>query len=156
LVIVNAPHVLIPPYALATNLMAGREPVIRSLRTLGIDVHGTLTVERTDEREIAFDYEAPFPHDVFSHVYRSADVPFGVGDTTRLPPVTVRVDAVDARGRASRVTFRFDVPLEDPSLSWVAWDGDGFVPYRPPPIGARDVRAPVDPTGAPRAAKPSP
>jgi hypothetical protein len=81
-------------------------------------------------------------------VYRSAASPFSVGEEAHLEPMTARVEGVDRVGRATRISFRFDAPLEDPSLRWVAWDGNGFAPYRPPPIGTREVHAPVDITGA--------
>ena len=82
-------------------------------------------------------------------MYRSAKNPFRVGEEIYLEPVTARIDGVDDTGRATRISFRFDVRLEDASLRWVAWEGDGFAPYRPPRVGAREVRAPIDITGAP-------
>jgi hypothetical protein len=149
LVVLNAPYVLVPSYAFAMLIASGRGAPARRLRTLGIDVHGTMTVERPSEGEVVLTYEDPFPHELFSRVYRSAARPFSVGEETRLEPMTARVEEIDGAGRAGRISFRFDVPLEDASLRWVAWDGNGFAPYHPPPTGTREVRAPVDITGAP-------
>jgi hypothetical protein len=149
LVVLNAPYVLVPSYALAVLVETGRGVPPRRLRTLGIDVRGTMTVERPSDREIVLSYEEPFPQESFSRVYRSSANPFSVGDETQLAPVTVRIEAVDPAGGATRISFRFETALEDSSLRWVVWDGNGFVPYRPPPVGAREVRAPVDITGAP-------
>lgn len=149
LVVLNAPYILVPSYAVVTLVATGRGAPARRMRTLGIDVRGTMTVERTSDRELVLSYEEPFPHEQFSRVYRSSTSPFSVGEETHLDPVTARVEGVDPAGRATRISFRFDTALEDPSLRWVAWDGNGFAPYRPPPIGASEVRAPVDVTGAP-------
>jgi hypothetical protein len=153
LVVVNAPYVLVPSYACLLRAATGQGAPPRHLRILGIDVRGRLTVERTSDREIVLSYEEPFPQEGFSRVYRSAESPFAVGEEIYLDPMTVHVEAVDSAGGITRVSFRFDVPLEDSSLRWVVWDGrgdgKGFVPYRAPPIGSRDVRAPVDITGAP-------
>jgi hypothetical protein len=48
-------------------------------------------------------------------------------------------------GLFKRVLFRFDVPLEDPSLRWVTWDAakNGWADYHPPPIGGRAVVNPA-------------
>lgn len=149
LVVLNAPYVLVPSYAFVTLVETGLGAPARRVRTLGIDVRGTMTVERTSDRELVLTYEEPFPHESFSRVYRSAASPFSVGEETYLEPMTARVEGIDCAGRATRISFRFDTALEDPSLRWVAWDGNGFAPYRPPPIGTSEVRAPVDITGAP-------
>ena len=106
-----------------------------------------MTVERTSDRELVLSYEEPFPHEQFSRVYRSSTSPFLIGEETRLAPVTARVEGIDPAGRATRISFRFDTALEDPSLRWIAWNGNGFAPYRPPPIGTTEVRALVDITG---------
>jgi hypothetical protein len=150
--VLNAPHVLVPPYAAATNsVRRGRDtsrPAARQLRILAIDVHGALTVARPADRTLTLAFEEPFPHDAFSRVYRSADRPFAVGEAVEMPPVTSKVEAVAPDGRATRVAFHFDVPLDDPSLVWVVWEGRGFVPYRPPAVGASETRAAIDVTGA--------
>ena len=38
-------------------------------------------------------------------------------------------------GLATRVTFRFAVPLEDASLRWRVWHDGAYQPFELPPIG---------------------
>jgi len=47
----------------------------------------------------------------------------------------VRVGEVSADGRPLEADFSFAVPLEDPSLLWMQWEGSALVPYSPPAPG---------------------
>lgn len=38
-------------------------------------------------------------------------------------------------GRPFTVRFRFAVPLEDPSLRWLQWKDNRFIPFTPPAVG---------------------
>jgi hypothetical protein len=49
--------------------------------------------------------------------------------------MTAEVLEVTADRRPSKVRFRFDRALEDPSMHWVVWEGKGFVPTTPPRVG---------------------
>jgi hypothetical protein len=49
--------------------------------------------------------------------------------------MSARVASLTPDGQPRDVVFRFAVPLEDPSLFWLRWSGEGFVPFTPPAIG---------------------
>lgn len=58
-----------------------------------------------------------------------------LGDTVELTAVTVEVIALTDDGRPAEVAFSFSVPLEDPSLRWLAVTTDGYIPFTVPAVG---------------------
>ena len=75
---------------------------------------------------------------------RGLSRPFRPGDEVRLSDLQVLVTAVNAEGRALEAVFRFDRPLEDPSLLWLSWRGAGLEPYSPPAVGAAHSLGEID------------
>ncbi len=74
---------------------------------------------------------------------RSPDHPMELGDKVELTAATIEVVSLTDDGRPAEVTFSFSVPLEDPSLRWLAVTTDGYVPFAVPAIGQTvAVRAP--------------
>ncbi|RKH24042.1 hypothetical protein D7Y13_26595 [Corallococcus praedator] len=71
-------------------------------------------------------------------VYRGSRYPLAVGDTFDVKGMKVRVEDVDAEG-PKRVSFTFDVPLEDPSLKFVEWKNKKVLPWTPPALNAAPV-----------------
>jgi len=61
--------------------------------------------------------------------------PLKLGQTIDLSAVTIEITALTADGRPAEATFRFRVPLEDPSLRWLQATSEGYVPFRLPAIG---------------------
>jgi hypothetical protein len=142
-VIVNAPNALVPMFTAAEHVVetGGKGPT--KSRLLGVTVSGTLGVERVDERTLALEFSDGFPQEPLSRFFRDPKMPFTPGQEIRIEGFLVRIESCDAYGNATRVTFQFDVPLEDPSLSWIVWEKTGFVRYRPPSIGERETRPPI-------------
>ena len=66
---------------------------------------------------------------------RSPSLPFSPGDTFQRTAMTVQVDQITDDGRPALVTFRFRVPLEDPSLRFVVWEAQQLVPFQIPEMG---------------------
>jgi hypothetical protein len=66
---------------------------------------------------------------------RSPSLPFTPGDTFPRPSMTVTVDEVTPDGRPSAVTYRFAVPLEDPTLRWLVWRAGELEPFEIPAAG---------------------
>ena len=62
--------------------------------------------------------------------------PFHTGDEVVLPGLTAHVVQATADGRPAVVDFQFATPLEAPSLVWRVWEGEQYVPWTPPPVGA--------------------
>ena len=53
----------------------------------------------------------------------------------KLSGMTVEITDLTADGRPAEAVFRFDQPLESPSLHWLCFRGNSFEPFMPPPIG---------------------
>ncbi len=66
---------------------------------------------------------------------RSPDHPLRLGETIVLAAATVEIVALMPDGRPAEVTFSFRVPLDDPSLTFLAVTRDGYVPFVVPGIG---------------------
>jgi hypothetical protein len=75
---------------------------------------------------------------------RGLSRPFHPGDEVVLPDLDVRVDEVSADGRPMRADFTFDVPLDDPSLLWMQWQGSTLAAYLPPAVGDSHVLPAID------------
>jgi hypothetical protein len=142
-VILNAPHALVPLFTMAERVVETGAKMPERARLLGVAVVGTLAVERVDERTLTLEFSEGFPQEPLTRFFRDPSQPFVAGEEIRIDGMLVRVDACDAEGNAKRITYRFDVPLEDPSMAWSVWEKNSFVPYRPPPIGARETRSPI-------------
>jgi hypothetical protein len=68
---------------------------------------------------------------------------FGAGERVRLGGLDVEVCDVTPDGLPRRVRFRFDRPLEDAGLRFIAWEEGTWRPFRLPPIGETHELAPV-------------
>jgi hypothetical protein len=76
---------------------------------------------------------------------RSARIdPFAVGDRIPLTGLTMEIESVTPDGRPLTALAHFVRSLDDPSLTWLRWEGHAYVAYRPPAIGARDTLPAVD------------
>ena len=49
--------------------------------------------------------------------------------------MSIVIDAITSDGRPREVVFRFDRPLEDPSLRWLHWDDGLYAPFTLPQPG---------------------
>jgi hypothetical protein len=139
-VIVNAPNALIPMFAGTQRVVETGAKGPAHVRLLGVTLAGTLGIERVDERTLALSFSEGFPNDPLSHFFRDSGTPFEPGNETNLDGLRVHVDSCDRDGHATRVLYRFDVPLEDRKLVWLIWEKTAFVSYRVPAIGSRETR----------------
>jgi hypothetical protein len=64
------------------------------------------------------------------------------GERFELTGMTVEIVRTDAQGGPVELEYTFSVPLEDSSLRWLRWEGEGYVPFKPPPIGQTVALAP--------------
>ena len=55
----------------------------------------------------------------------------------KLSDVEIRVVEIFQDGRPATASFRFGVPLEDKSLSWLEWKDGTYLPFDPPPLDKR-------------------
>lgn len=134
LVIVNA-----PPTFVSSTLWLLRwgdqqqHALPRSLRVLG-STFAPVVVQRPDAHTLVLQPVGGYLGDPFTANARGRAHPFAAGDRVALAGWTVEIAGV-AKERPTVVRIRFDVPLEDPSLRWVVWQGDRFVPFALPAPG---------------------
>jgi hypothetical protein len=133
LIIVNPPsplHVIHLPFMRALN----DQPVPRHLRAL-VPGLSPVNVHRTDDHTLVITPDTPILTWVFIRLFRNEKYPFHAGDQLALTGMTVDVLDTTPDGRPTKVAFRFGVPLEDPSLWWVAFSNGRFEPFEPPEVG---------------------
>jgi hypothetical protein len=123
LVFVHSPDFpvqIITPYF---KLRAEGKPAPARLRTLVSDVTTAFMVSRVDERTLAVTAPQGFPQGSW------------LTGSYGLPGMAVEVKERMPDGTGKVVWFRFDVPLEHPSLRWVTWSDAGWTPFSPPALG---------------------
>ena len=150
LVIVNAPSVAHAGYLVFRQLAIGR-PIPRHTRVLAPAVPG-VTIRRLDEHTLEITPRWGYLHLALDRVFRSERRPMAVGDEVKLTGMTARVTALTSDGRPAVATFRFDEPLESPSLVWLCFRGKSFERFAPPAVGQEteirfDWRAVFTPPG---------
>jgi hypothetical protein len=148
LVIVNAPDLLIANYVGCGRMLAG-EPPGKHMRLLATAIDGNGgEMERLDARTVVLTLRDGFVGDAFGQVARGPSVPFHVGDVVNVDGMTAEVEEVTADARPKRVRFRFDRALEDASMKWVTWEGNGFVTAAVPAVGEKVEVPAIDFFGA--------
>jgi hypothetical protein len=132
-VVLNSPgavYVLALPFASAVE---GR-PVPFRIRGLAAGgASGTAT--RTDDRSLLVRVKGGYLTEVHDTAFRDPRQHMRPGQRIELTGMVVEVVTVKEDGRPWEVHFRFDVPLEHPSLRWLQWKGNVYAPFRPPVVG---------------------
>jgi hypothetical protein len=133
LVVVNSPGISAMWYVLFNYEKEGM-PSPRAIRALapGFD---RVIVERTDDRTL--EVEAAYL-DIPDNMIRNEQNALQVGDQVQLARMTATVLATED-GRPTAVAFRFDTPLENSALRWVAFYEGEFVPWTPPQVGEQRI-----------------
>ncbi|GMV99454.1 MAG: hypothetical protein AMXMBFR84_05930 [Candidatus Hydrogenedentota bacterium] len=139
-VLVNAPNIFIATYLPITKALQGA-PIPK--RVVGLaPISGMpvpIVMRRTDANTIVYRPDASFQWILF----RNDAHPFRVGDVVRLDDREVEILHVNEKGVPVEVAYRFDRPIDDPSMMWLRFEmpetlnGDPprLVPYTPPAIG---------------------
>ena len=132
LVVVNppGPELVIPALFMRASR---REPIVPTLALLY--TREAVVVSRIDDRTLKITPLGPQNFLTWPTLTR--------GQQIRLSGVTVLILSVTGEGRPAEVAFRFDVPLEHPSLDWRAWNWAswGYVAFRLPAVGeTKEVR----------------
>ena len=140
LVIVHAPDLARGPGLLVHR--AARSAVLpASARVLAFSAE-PLTIVRTAEDAVAIDLAAaprrvPWPAGR-APLAAALHATLGAGSRVEIDgfEATVVHDPAEDRWRAD---FRFDVPCDNESLRWIAWDGERYVAFTPPAVGERAI-----------------
>jgi hypothetical protein len=122
------------------DLCVGYVPIIRSLtgrpyprhmRSLA-GPHCSSQLTRVDGTTIEL---RPTDGFLASPIEQWLDRPYQVGHTVELTGMRARVTEITEDGRPAVARFSFDVPLEDPTLRWLQWNGREVEPVILPPVG---------------------
>lgn len=132
-VVVNAPSAMVANYLVLRRELDGAS-VPRHMRVLAPSIL-SVAVRRVDERTLAIVPEGGYLRYPLDRVFRSERREFAGGDQVRLTGMTVTIESLTSDGLPAEAAFRFDVPLESPSLHWLCYRSDGFEPFTPPAVG---------------------
>jgi len=114
------------------------QPIPKHIRALTSSLMQPVTVRRTDARTLLVRPKLGYVASPLDCVVGRSDVT-RVGDQKRLAGVTIEITELTDDGRPAEAAFTFDVPLEDPSLSWLRWKDWGYRAFTPPAIGETQV-----------------
>jgi hypothetical protein len=92
-------------------------------------------LSRTDPRTLRVEPRGGLFDGYLGRLFRDHRHPFEAGDAVALERMRVEVLAADQAGQPTELLFRFAVPLEDPSLRWITWEGHGYAPFALPAVG---------------------
>jgi len=140
-VIVNAPSPVNASYLILRRELNGQS-VPRYTRVLA-PAFPSVTIRRLDERTLAIRPQGGYLKWVLDQVFRSERRQLALGEQVRLTGMSVTITSLTADGRPAEATFRFDVPLESPSLLWLCYRAGGFEPFTLPEVG-RETEIPFD------------
>ncbi|HEY8075089.1 MAG TPA: hypothetical protein VIF62_13290 [Labilithrix sp.] len=131
--IVNAPDAIFVAFVLARSRLA--DPPARwrmlSLAAGRRDVH----LRRADDHTLIVHTDGGLYRTFTELLGRRPGVAMPAGTRIELTGVSIEVTHAMADGVPDEMTFRYDVPLDDPSLAWRVWRGVDLLPFTPPPAG---------------------
>jgi hypothetical protein len=144
----DAVFVTVPEYftlrVLQLSLRVAEQPLPRRWRALSFGPQ-RVSVRRVDERTLLVHYDCGILSTPFMELYRDRRLRMAPGQRVELEGLRIEVRDVTADGRAERVAFVFDEPLESPDFRFFHWTANGFAPFVPPALGTTRVlpRAPA-------------
>jgi hypothetical protein len=133
LIIVNSPSVINTAFTQVSRVLSG-EPYPRHVRVLAPG-GAAVSLARTDERTLVLRPDGGYLLRPFDQLYRGVHHPLALHERVQLTEVTVEITELTDDGRPAEATFRFDVPLEDPSHYWLQWTHGAYRPFTPPAVG---------------------
>lgn len=131
-IVFGSPLFLVTSHMNVVRAVTGK-PLPKYLRSLSATGGGLFPerITRVDDRTLVFE-----PTQTFTFLLlRDDHHPFTVGETVKLPDMTVEVLEVNDQGHATKVEYCFKVPLEDRSLVWLRMKGLSLEPFAPPAVG---------------------
>ncbi|MFQ5525668.1 MAG: hypothetical protein ACE5GX_05345 [Thermoanaerobaculia bacterium] len=142
LVIVNTPDYLSFVTLVSTIRAVEQKPYPPHMRTLSAGP-APVTLERLDAHTVRVSIEGGLYAGPLGELFRSHRDPLDEGSVVEVTGMTATVVADDGAGVPTAIDYRFVVSLEDPSLYWVRWEAEGYVPVTPPVAGESLSLAPA-------------
>jgi hypothetical protein len=143
LVVLNAPLDFLLLWYVPAKRAISNVPRPRAIRLLVSGI-AAVHVYRLDNRSLRLRPADGLLVNEAQRMVRGASRPFHPGDEVALSDLDVEVDEVSTDGRPLRADFTFDVPLDDPSLVWMQWQGSALAAYSPPAVGDGHVLPAID------------
>jgi hypothetical protein len=114
------------------------EPLPKHIRYIACGSQKTI-ITRTGPRTLEVGFEGGLLSKFELGLHRDPRLVMPPGTKVELEGFLVEVLATTEDAGPTLARFTFDKPLEDPGLAFYRWDERHFVPWTPPPIGARVV-----------------
>ncbi|NNC04471.1 hypothetical protein HJC10_16665 [Corallococcus exiguus] len=133
-VVLNAPNGIIGIYG-SVRWWSSGQPLPKAWWVLSYSLYEQ-KVTRTGPNSVELELTkgGHFLDSVEERIHRAARHPVHKGDEFDMKGMMVRIEEADAEG-PTRISYTFDVPLEDPSLKLVQWQNKKVVPWVPPAVG---------------------
>jgi hypothetical protein len=132
-VVVNSPDAIFMAFVVAHARLA--DPPARWRALTLASGRRAVRVRRADERTLVVRVDGGLYRGFSELLVRQPDAPMPAGTRVELAGVSIEVLHAMADGVPDEIAFRFDVPLDDPSLVWRAWHGGDLRPFVLPPPG---------------------
>ena len=129
----NPPNESFGVYVPAVRAVRGA-PCPKRIRMLA-SVSTEVTVTRDGPTTLRIRPSHGFLEHEAERILRSSERPLVTGSVVHVAGMTATVTELTPDGRPAEALFRFDVPLEDPSLVWLRWARDGYEAWTPPAVG---------------------
>jgi len=134
LVLVNAPDYLYLVSNIQTLKMLEGKPYSPRMRVLGAGISPE-EVTRPDRMTLRVRLPDGMYTGTLGRLFRSRHDPIVPGERFDLEDFGIEVVQTNAECDPVVVEYTFAVPLEDPSLRWLRWRDDRYVPFTPPAVG---------------------
>jgi hypothetical protein len=134
LVLVNPPDFVYTAGAIPVVKRIAGQPAPRRLRVLA-GAPTPMEVTRLDAQSLRVHLDEALFNVPMTRYHRAPEVRFAVGERVDLDGFSAEIAGLNPAGDPDEIVFRFAVPLEDPSLRWLAWEDGVYVPWQPPAVG---------------------
>ncbi len=133
-VVVTAPIPMFTGFLAERRALAGKS-IPAHTRVLAPYQSESVVVIRTDSNTLVIRPAQGFLAMALDRLARGASNPMERGHQVKLTGMTATITALTEGARPAEVSFRFDVPLEDPSLVWFYWNDGSYARFTPPAVG---------------------
>jgi hypothetical protein len=134
LILVNPPNYLFSVNLIKPLKLMEGKPVPRYIRALAVGPVQT-TIQRIDRESLKVSIPEGLFNGLTGHLFRSSASPLIAGQEFYISGLSIKIIRSDKGRGPEEMIYRFDLPLEDPSLRWLRWEKGTYVTFSPPPLG---------------------